>query len=294
MRKKIKKILLLHPHLNPYRFSRERFLRNLTRNKRMLPDFLIVGYHKAGTTSLYDYLTQYKNIGSAYRKEVNYFSFSYWRGLDWYKTNFPTFKTKKKIENETKIKFLTGEASPYYIFSPLSLERIHKDLPNIKIIVLLRNPIDRAYSHYMHKKRLSWEPANSFEEAIKEDEERFEIMKDKFMKDELHEYDQSTYAVPYLSIGKYHIHIKKLMKIISAEQILILKSTELSQMPEKTMEKVLNFLKISTNEKIDFKKSNVGKYDKMNNKTREKLIEYYKPHNKELEKILGIELDWDK
>ena len=111
--------LLEHPFLNPYGFTPDRFIRNLSRNYRLLPDFLIIGYHKCGTTSLYSYLTQHPNIAQAgRRKETLYFSMSYWRGINWYKSYFPTIFTKKKVEKKTNIKFITGEASAQYIYHP--------------------------------------------------------------------------------------------------------------------------------------------------------------------------------
>ena len=142
--------LLEHPFLNPYGFTPDRFIRNLSRNYRLLPDFLIIGYQKCGTTSLYNYLAQHTNIAPAGRKETHYFSISYWRGINWYKSYFPTIFTKKKKGGKTNGKFITGEASPQYIYHTYSLDRIQKTLPNVKLILLLRNPIDRAYSAYQH------------------------------------------------------------------------------------------------------------------------------------------------
>ena len=294
IRNKIKFFLLNHPYVNPYRFTKERFIRNLTKNKRLFPDFLIIGYHKAGTTSLYDYLVQFENIGSAQKKEVQFFALSYWRGLQWYRTFFPTNLTKKKIEMKTNEKFITGEASPYYIFHPLSLERIHKTLPDIKLILLLRNPIDRAYSHYMHQRRLKKENVNTFEKVIEKDEERFEVMYKMFKEDKIREYNQEKYGIPYISIGKYVRDVKKLLELFPADQILILKSDEFEQSPLNVIKDVLEFLGITSKEKIDLRKKNIGKYNEMNINTRKKLIDYYKPYNQELQKILNMNLNWDK
>ena len=293
IRNKIRFFLLNHPHIDPYRFSKERFIRNLTKNKRLLPDFLIIGYPKSGTTSLYDYLVQFENIGSAQKKEVLFYSLSYWRGLQWYRTFFPTNLTKKKIELKTNGKFITGEASPYYIFHPLSLERIHKTLPGIKLILLLRNPIDRAYSHYMHQRRLKKENVSTFEEVIEKDEERFEVMYKMFKEDKIREYNRKNYGIPYISIGKYVRDVKKLLELFPADQILILKSEEFEQSPLDIIKEVLKFLGITSKEKIDLKKKNIGKYNQMNIDTRKKLINFYRPYNQELQKILKMNLNWD-
>jgi hypothetical protein len=290
----IRNFLLDHPYFNPYGFTTDRFFRNITNSFRLLPNFLIIGYYKSGTTSLYDYLIQHENIGRVSRKEIQYFSFSYWRGLKWYRSHFPTNFIKRKIESKTCIKFLVGEASPQYIFHPYSLERIHKILPKIKLIVLLRNPIDRAYSHYMHQVRLGNEYLNTFEEAIELDGERFHEMFSKFKNNEIREYSHKFYPSPYIKMGQYIFEIKKLYETFPKDQILILKSSDLNKFPSLSVNKVLKFLDLPISDKINFTKKNIGKYTQMNPKTREKLIEHYKPYNSQLENFLDTKFDWNK
>jgi hypothetical protein len=290
----VRSLLLNHPLLNPYGFTTNRFVHNLTSNFRILPNFLIIGYYKSATTSLYDYLIQHENIGKSSRKEIQYFSFSYWRGINWYRSYFPTFFTKRRIEKKTGSKFLTGEASPQYIFHPYSLNRINQVLPNVKLILLLRNPIDRAYSHYNHEKNRGNEPLNSFEEAIELDDERYQIMFSKFKNNEIKEFNSKLYLSPYIRMGQYISEIKILFNIFPKKQILILETNDLHKFPEKIVNKVLNFLDLPLTNKIDYSKSNIGKYPQMNIKTREKLVEYYKPYNLELENFLNIKFNWNK
>lgn len=270
---RIHEFLLTHPYLNPYGFSFDRLFRNITARKRMLPKFLILGYPKCGTTALYDYLTQHENIHAASRKEIHYFSSSYWRGKNWYKSNFPLNK-----------KGITGEASPNYIFYLDSLKRIHNDLANVKLILLLRDPIDRAYSNYNHQSRMNKEPLNSFEDAINEDESRYDfiIKNSKTLK------GHNRFLTPYLSIGKYARTVKELLSLFPREQILFLNSNDLSLHPKETTNKVLEFLNMPQSNKINFDKKNIGKYSKMNPETRSKLEKYYFEYNLELEKLVGI------
>lgn len=289
----IRDFLLNHPFLNPYGFTSKRFIRNITRSFRLLPDFLIIGYYKSGTTSLYDYLVQHENIGAALRKEIHFFSFSYWRGLNWYRSYFPTIYEKRKIEAKTGKKFLTGEASPQYIFHPYSLERIRKDLPQAKLILLLRNPVDRAYSHYIHEKKHGNELLQTFEEAIDLDEKRHKVMLSKFEKNEIKEHNNKVYLSPYIRMGQYIIEIKKLYKIFSKNQILVLKTSDLDNSPKDTVDTVLEFLDMPSSDKINFTKKNVGTYSKMNPETRKKLVEYFRPYNQELEDFLDTKFDWD-
>src|SRR5260221_4755811 len=114
--------------------------RGITSAIRVLPDFLIIGCQRGGTSSLYYYLTEQYGILSASTKEVHFFDDFYTKGLDWYRAQFPATAYKAYIERVRKRPFITGEASPYYIFHPHAPRRAAQVLPEAKIIALLRNP----------------------------------------------------------------------------------------------------------------------------------------------------------
>src|SRR5579863_9235330 len=118
---------------------------------RMAPDFMIIGALRGGTTSLYSYMTAHPGIGPAYMKEVHFFDVHYKKGFPWYQAQFPSLPQKYYRERVQKQRFITGEASPYYLFHPHAPKRIAKILPQVKLVVLLRNPVTRAYSHYSHE-----------------------------------------------------------------------------------------------------------------------------------------------
>src|SRR5205823_10005526 len=149
----------------------EKAFRATTNPLRLMPDFIIIGTMRGGTTSLYSYLTAHPYIGSAYMKEVHFFDVYYSKGLPWYRAQFPSSVQKYYAERVQKQSFITGEASPYYLFHPHAPKRIAKILPQVKLIVLLRNPVSRAYSHYYHEVTGGHEKL-SFEEAIACEEER--------------------------------------------------------------------------------------------------------------------------
>ena len=110
----------------------------------MLPDFVIIGAQKSGTTSLDKFVFQHPAILPATNKVHCYFALKYKRGEYWYRLRFPIRASQK---------FLSGETSPIYLFYPMVPGRMKKLLPDVKLIVILRNPVDRAYSHYHHTKR---------------------------------------------------------------------------------------------------------------------------------------------
>lgn len=119
-----------------------------------LPDFIIIGAQKCGTTSLFNYLSKHPDVSLPEEKEIHFFDKFYNKGINWYKKNF------------LNDGMLTGEATPYYIYHPHVTVRISSCCPNAKLIVMLRNPIDRAYSNFSMEKQRNNEPLATFEEAI--------------------------------------------------------------------------------------------------------------------------------
>ena len=119
-----------------------------TSEKRILPSFIIVGAARSGTTSLYEYLENHPSVLPPVKKETGFFNYAYNNNSNWYKMYFPTIAEKQKAENIQKNSIITGEATPSYLIDPRVPKRISSLLPKIKLIILLRNPIDRAISHY--------------------------------------------------------------------------------------------------------------------------------------------------
>src|SRR5947209_1159841 len=120
-------------------------------DRRALPDFLIIGAQKAGTTSLYRYLAAHPDIVASTRKEVHFFDINFWRGEWWYRSLFPLRRRLQRRPPLRNRPAITGEASPYYLFHPFAPERAAQLLPDAKLIVLLRDPVERAWSHYRHE-----------------------------------------------------------------------------------------------------------------------------------------------
>src|SRR5690242_6983741 len=164
----------------------EKLYRGLTSSIRLLPDFLIIGTQRGGTTSLYHYLEAHPCIGPSTTKEIHFFDRRVNKGIAWYRGHFPTRIEKYYVERLHGRAFITGEASPSYLFHPHVPRRIAKVLPHTKLIILLRNPIDRAYCQYYHSLELGYETL-SFEEAIQGEEERTAREREKMLKDEGYE-----------------------------------------------------------------------------------------------------------
>jgi sulfotransferase family protein len=138
----------------------------LTSGQRMLPSFLIAGGQRCGTTSMHRALSQHPTIFKAVlHKGVHYFDTDYHRGMSWYRGHFPLQRTARAVQERTGITPITFESSPYYMYHPLATERIANDLPGVKIICLVRDPVERAYSQHAHEVARDFEPEKDFVRA---------------------------------------------------------------------------------------------------------------------------------
>lgn len=264
----------------------KRFLarfRLMTHEHRALPTFLIIGAQKAGTTSLYRYLAKHPDIKPNFVvKELSFFDEYYNRGLPWYQSHFPFKRQSKQY----------FEGTTHYLFNPLAPERIKQILPDIKVIALLRNPIDRAYSSYKHQVRAERESL-SFEEAIEAEASRLNGEKERLLTDpDYISYNHNHFS--YLERGKYSDQINNWLAHFPKEQMLILSSDEFFQDTEHSLNQVYDFLGIKPAQVNIKKQYNTGNYkDGMSADTRANLQKYYQPYNQELEKILGRSFHWD-
>jgi len=251
---------------------------------RMLPNFLIVGVMKGGTTSLFKYLALHPAVAAPLRKEIKFFDSNYTYGLGWYRAHFPLALGAKKG-------LLTGEASPYYIFHPTAPERIRLALPQAKIIVLLRNPVERAFSHYQHMARLGVEKL-SFEEALDQEESRLAGEVEKITADA--RYSTALHVrYSYVARGRYLEQLKKWYALYPPEQILVLKSEDLSNTPAVIFQQTLGFLGLPAWNLNQYDRHNKGAYQEMLPATRERLMTYFKPYNHQLYNFLGRDFGWE-
>ena len=286
--------LAKHQRLYNFTISLDRMYCNLTGFAHIFPDFYLIGAQKCGTSALYDYLVQHPSIHPCNTKEPRFFDKYYDRGINWYKSSFP-FTFQKKIE--TKLfnkKFLTGEATERYFEHPHAPQRIKLVTPKSKFIALLRNPIDRAYSHY-NMRYGSKKEVLSFEQAINSEKDRTKDEFDRMLKNEDY-YSKDYFHHSYLERGIYVDKLKRWMNVFPKEQFLILNSEDFFKDPHTTYNQVLKFLNLSEWKLDEYKKIGAGNYKhpQIDPQFRKKLIEFFKPYNEDLFKFLGIKFDWDE
>ena len=250
---------------------------------RVLPNLVVIGVVRSGTTSLYHYLSQHPSIIKSAYDELGYFDSNYDLGLNWYKSLFPTIFEKKKVE-EKNGKFITYDVTPFYIYNEKVPKRIQKIIPDSKLILILRNPVDRAYSNYFITKQ-----NKKFEDIISEEKETLKII-DQKNKEEYYKFVHTS----LLSRGFYAEQLEKWFKIFPRNQILIIKSEDFAIQTNKIMNEIFNFLGLENFNILDDSKKNKIVYEPMKEETRRELIEYFRPYNEKLYSMINRNFDWEK
>ena len=259
--------------------------RYITSPLRILPNFFVIGVVRSGTTSLFHYLNQHPNISGALYDELGYFDDNYHLGVNWYKSLFPTIFTKKRIQKDHG-KFLSFDDTPFYIYNPQVVRRIHENFPNAKMILLLRNPIDRAYSNY----NLPNFTKLTFEEIIHNEIDEINNI-DLDSKDE--SYLVNDFYEKILPRGFYAKQLEYWYKIFPKEKILIQSSEEFANNTHDVLNKIFDFLEIKQVKIPDITKQNVRKIPPMKQNTRNYLIDFFKPYNESLYRLINKKFDWN-
>jgi hypothetical protein len=254
--------------------------RRLTARWRGLPDFLVIGAQKAGTTAVYAYLRRHPAILGPFWKEVSFFDRHWWRGEAWYRGQMP-------LRGEGR---LAGEASPSYVFHPLAPERVRAVVPDVKLIALLREPAERAYSHYQHEVALGREPL-SFEDALAAEDERLRGEVDRLLADP-RAFSRAWWDYTYASRGLYAEQLERWLALFPREQLLVLTTDELGARPDETYATVLAFLGAAPHSLDDYPRIYEREYPPMRDETRKALAARFAEPNRRLEELLGRHLGW--
>ena len=260
----------------------KRHVYGLTSSIRVLPDFFIIGVVRSGTTSMYHYLNEHPSIVKSAYDELGFFDDNFRLGWSWYKTLFPTTITKRIVKRKTG-NFLTFDDTPFYFYNEDVAKKIKNYFPKTKLIIILRNPIDRAYSNYHLGVRMGDEK-RTFDQAV--DDEMQKIA-------EYNEIEMDDYiSQSYLGRGIYAKQLEIWLKYFPASVIKILESERFSNDTEKTMNEVFEFLDLPNHNIRNLKKKNVAEYPPMRTETRQKLCNFFSEYNEELYDMLKVRYDW--
>ena len=263
----------------------------VTASLRMLPQFLIVGAQRCGTTSMYKTLSQHPGVLPAVlRKGIHYFDTDYQRGERWYRAHFALESSARRRERRTGLRPITGESSPYYLFHPLAPARIAADLPGVRLIVLLRDPVERAYSAHTHETARGYE-TESFERALALEDERLAGEEDKLRADPTYSSFHHQHH-GYLTRGRYSEQLDRLAAAVGRDRVHVVDSQRFFEQPEESYAAVLDFLGLPPWAATTFEQHNARPRSPMADSLRAELSEHFEPYDAQLTEWIGHPPSW--
>lgn len=237
-------------------------------DKYRIVEFIIMGTQKGGTTSAQINLNKHPDI-HVYKDEIHYFDMNLSKGIEWYKKHFD-YKNK-----------IVGEKTPDLMYLNWTFPYIQSLNPSLKILLFLRNPINRAYSHWKMM-RESWNETKTFEECINDEQENRLTENKTFNISQYH----------YLGKGLYYSQIKKLLKWFPKENIMILISEHVDENMNDAYSEIYNFLNIKSYETEYTRERVSSSKEQINNVTYNKLIPFFKQDVEKLEKLIKLKTKW--
>lgn len=266
----------------------------VTAPSRQLPDFLIIGTKRGGTTTFFKYLQRHPSVipmwpGVENAKKTHFFDQNWHRGTSWYRAHFPTDSQRRRVERKHGAS-ATGEAAPYYMFHPLVLDRVRESLPRAKIFVLLRNPVDRIWSHYHERVNAGTEHL-SFMDALAAEEERLRGEAERISREPRYYSERHDFS-SYLARGRYLEHLEPWLDAFYPHQLQVIRSEDLYTDPSATMTTAHRFLGLPEMPPPTSHRFNYIPASKIDEATRTWLADYYRPHVAALETRLGRSFGW--
>jgi hypothetical protein len=281
-----------------------RRVRQMTSRSRLHPAFLIIGAQRAGTTTLYTYLRRHPDVtgprsadSSLYwPKELHFFDENFWRGLDWYRAFFP-LELRRWAARRLGRDLVPGEGTPYYIFHPAVPARVAATIPDVRLIALLRNPVERAYSHYQLMAKTGREKL-SFEEALEAEPKRLAGIEDALMEErpvfveDGHRRHQHHRHRAYVGRGLYADQLERWLEHFPHERLLVLRSEDFLARPDEGYAQVFEFLGLRPWTVVDYEPRNIGSYAPIDPELRARLEERFAEPNARLARLLGRDFNW--
>jgi hypothetical protein len=296
--------------------GRERFLRGFvkrtgssafrvigagTAGLRPLPDFLLIGTKRGGTTSLYYDILKLPQVMTLFpsakylpkaneTKGVHYFDTNFTRGERWYRSYMPTRFARKRREAALGRPVVVGEASPYYLFHPLAAERASGTVPDAKLILLLRDPVMRTYSHWKERRRNNAEDL-SFVEALEAEDKRISG-EELRLRTEPDYYSYPHEQQSYVGQSRYVNALEPWVARFGIENVLVIASEDYYSAPSTALAQVAEFLGIDSLPSVAGEHRNAAAGEDIDPEIKEYLSDLFAEDNARLESLIGRKLPW--
>lgn len=252
---------------------------------RMRPGYLIVGTKRGGTTSLAAWVYQHPQVAPCRNnKGTHYFDINYWRGPNWYFSRFEKPRDGWAI---------TGEASPYYMYHPAGPDRIGNALPGVRLIAVLRDPVERAWSQFRYETARGHE-TETLDRALDLEPRRLSGEEDRLLADP--KYPGMAYRHNgYLERGHYADQLERIYSRFPREQVLILESDAMFRDPPSQVRRVWDFLGLDAVEVAHLETHNANaSQGNIPAEQHRRLADYYRPYNTRLYDLVGTNFGWTK
>ena len=263
--------------------------RRATAWARLRPTFLVIGAQRSGTTSLNDYLDEHPTILCATVKEVQYFHRYYEKGERWYSSRFPLTAQRTWVRRRTGVNPPVGETSPDYLFDPRAPARVRAFDTRMRLIAILRDPVERAHSHWRMERRRGRESLG-FAEAL--DREESELPRELELLRATSGYRDTPFRTSYAARGMYAEQLERWLELFPREQLLVLTTGELATQPEEVMERIADFLGVQPWRAGQYRLRGVQGEEPLDPELRERLARTFAEPNARLEVLLERTLDW--
>ena len=275
--------------------SATRTVGRLTADARLLPGFLMVGTQRGGTTSLFRALAQHPALVQPnFHKGVHYFDVNYHRGMAWYQGHFPRRTTaRRRLQGASgfqDVEPIAFESAGYYMHHPLAPHRIAQDLPGVKLVAILRDPVERAYSAHRHELMRGFE-TEEFERALELEPERLKGEVEKIVADPTYLSHAHRHQA-YLDRGRYADQIEVLYDLFGRDHVLVIFAEDFFATPEPVFDRVLDFLGLPHVHPAAFEQHNARPRSPMPDSLRKRLDEHFLPHDRRLADLLGETPAW--
>lgn len=255
----------------------------------MTPSFLLIGGKRCGSTTLHRAIIDHPHVlAPRTSKSSHYFDVNHDRGAAWYQSHFPSLTTAERMTSRTGITPITGESSPYYSFHPLAPQRIAAELPDARLILCVRDPIERAWSHYQYEVARGFEDL-PFRSALERESERLQGQHDVLLagkRSSAHRHQT------YLARGRYIEHLEMVEQHIDRSQVHLVVSEELFLNPESTLDGLWKFLDLPARRVDSVPRLKATAPSDLSDADRVWLQDYFAPYNERLTAWLGRDIEW--
>ena len=262
-----------------------------TWESRVLPQLVLAGVQRSGTTALFEALHRLSTVERPRRgKGSHYFSYNYHRGWQWFQAQFPTRRWARRVEAGHGRPLFCFDACPYYLFHPFAVERMALALPDVKVMVMLRDPVRRAESHFHHSVNHGHETL-SFEAAVAAEESRLAGEDDRMQEDWTY-WSHSHEHHSYISKGMYAHQLERLYRHYGNDQVMVIQSEAFYRRPNQVLAQVTDWLDLPTVELDQDDDRNGHRYQPMDEAMRSRLVDLYRDPNERLYQLIGERYDW--